>query len=107
MIVNRFYTLQFLYILHLLHNTTLIIKIKLLQALHKIKINHTELIDLMHTYNEKQPKTNSTLDEVACQWMKENKVFYFFLFISSLSCSFLFLFNILEVSAALFKLIIL
>ncbi|XP_069989042.1 uncharacterized protein [Penaeus vannamei] len=42
-------------------------------ALHKIKINHTELIDLMHTYNEKQPKTNSTLDEVACQWMKENK----------------------------------
>ncbi|XP_068222673.1 uncharacterized protein [Palaemon carinicauda] len=43
-------------------------------ALHKVQINHTEFMQLMKKYNDVRGfKTESTLDEVACQWIKMNQ----------------------------------
>nr|XP_045607313.1 atrial natriuretic peptide receptor 2-like isoform X2 [Procambarus clarkii] len=41
-------------------------------AFHKVQINHTDFMDLLSTYNSWE-KTPSTLDEVACHWMLNNK----------------------------------
>ncbi|XP_071549817.1 uncharacterized protein [Panulirus ornatus] len=43
-------------------------------AFHKVQINHTEFMDLLHTYNAWETKTQATLDEVACFWMKNNQL---------------------------------